>query len=117
MSGVIVIAKRTKAAKDILSGTIHKLTFWRDDVRRKAVMRLLLRQKLVDGMAGGSHIAHNASHLYSIKCAWRSLAGKNDLFRRIRYSFDDRTSEKKRTAISERSARKCPSMGSFMPNE
>src|ERR1700677_2740953 len=51
MSGVIVIANRATAARDILSGTIHKLTLWLDDVRRKPVIKLLLGQLRVDGMA------------------------------------------------------------------
>src|ERR1700678_615051 len=75
MSGVIVIANRTKAAKDILSGTIHKLTFWRDGVRRNAVMRLLLRQiagrwNALGGVATGVSITaqypslwHGSAHL------------------------------------------------------
>jgi hypothetical protein len=44
MSGIIVIPNRTMAARDILRGTIHKLTLWLDDVRRKPAMKLLLGQ-------------------------------------------------------------------------
>jgi hypothetical protein len=33
-----VIPNRSMAARDILSGTIHKLTLWLDDVRRKPAM-------------------------------------------------------------------------------
>lgn len=44
MSGVIVIANRATAARDILSGTIHKLTLWFDDVRRKPDMKMFLKE-------------------------------------------------------------------------
>jgi hypothetical protein len=37
-----VIANRTMAIRDISSGTIHKLTLWLDDVRRKRAMKVLL---------------------------------------------------------------------------
>jgi len=42
MSGVIVITNMATAARDILSGTIHKLTLWLDEVRRKPAMKLKL---------------------------------------------------------------------------
>ena len=94
MAGVMVIANRATAARDILSGTIHKLTLWLDDVRRKPDMKLLLDKPQVDEIAVGTEhrltkkaCLSLAMHLLNPR---RSSLGKNDLLRRISYRFDDR---------------------------
>src|SRR5271156_3669408 len=121
MSGTIVIANRTMAARDILSGTIHKLTLWRDDVRRKPAMKLLLRQTAVDEIGygttptdeEGSRVSPDASHLYSIQCALDGTCQEITTCLGASATASTIAREvEKRTAFGRRRERKCPSIES-----
>src|SRR5258708_1788646 len=87
MSGVMVIANRATAARDILSGTIHKLTLWLDDVRRKPDMKLLLDKPQVDEIAVGTEhrltkkacLSLTMHRIYSIQMRATELARKGRL--------------------------------------
>ena len=120
MSGVIVIANRATAARDILSGTIHKLTLWFDDVRRKPDMKMFLKEAVGrwDSGYGTERRLTKKVRCLSLSNAClvnptrvTELAKKERLALRISYSFDDRTREiEKRTPIGRRGERKSPSI-------
>jgi|ERR1700735_1516552 hypothetical protein len=105
MSGVIVIANRATAARDILSGTIHKLTLWFDDVRRKPDMKMFLKEAV-----GRWDSGYGTERRLTKKVRCLSLSNAC-LVNPTRVTEDDRTREiEKRTPIGRRGERKSPSI-------